>query len=758
MIRRLWLSFALAALWLWASLVPQVTYSSASTGAPSGNVLIAWPGWSVQQDLGSLGRAVGRFRVWISSRPDGDPVTVWASLLDASTGEVLRQTTIDATPSSIRPRILDFPGYLVPSGQKLHLQLQVAEFEHGYVVYHLAEPQTGYLNLAVNNVSDAGDGPLAFSHLETGSGLRAGVLGQPSERARLVLAVLFGGLAVGVHPRVAGGIRRFGRLAKLRVKWSRFSVAPAEEATDRVPTLTGRILSTPWYPWLLTVVPILHFMTNNPLHFSLSETVVPIGTALVLVSASVIGLRLVLDDWYRPAAASGGVIVMFFAYGHVDRAFSGALDDRILFPTTIVLGAIAVAAAVTANGWARKGTQFSNVAAAALLLFPVAEIASEIGLGFERDSESGQESVASTAHLPSLDLAGASDERPDIYYIVLDAYSRDEQLAGFDNSRFLHELERRGFYIASDAISNYNLSIHSIPSSLNLSYLHDLESRTPASEIDLRKLAQFNALAAILQDLGYAYVHLESGYEITDKSPVADVSVSFTRAGAIVSEREGGTSTVRYSEASSRGSPTDGRFLRALLQTTALRPLLVHRPLAGDDDPYDWWVADRALEMFGFLSSPIQVGRPKFVFAHIVKPHLPATFDKYGNKVVGLSDHSGFDDDHDPSVPNAYIGQLIYVNELVINMVDEILGNNGDGTVIVLSGDHGTNRSHDILAAFRLPGGRDEGLYRSISSVNHFRYILDQYFDLGIGLVEDRTEIVDPQLRDFRRLAEVKRQ
>ena len=53
MFRPLWL--ALVALGLWASLIPQVTYPSASSGELSNDALIAWPGWGVQQDLGALG-------------------------------------------------------------------------------------------------------------------------------------------------------------------------------------------------------------------------------------------------------------------------------------------------------------------------------------------------------------------------------------------------------------------------------------------------------------------------------------------------------------------------------------------------------------------------------------------------------------------------------------------------------------------------------------------------------------------------------
>ena len=38
--------------------------------------------------------------------------------------------------------------------------------------------------------------------------------------------------------------------------------------------------------------------------------------------------------------------------------------------------------------------------------------------------------------------------------------------------------------------------------------------------------------------------------------------------------------------------------------------------------------------MFGFLANPTDVDGPRFVFAHINKPHSPDSFDQYGNYIV----------------------------------------------------------------------------------------------------------------------------
>ena len=744
--RSLWLAFALAALGLWASLLPQVTFTSASSGDPEGDVLVAWPGWGVQQDLGHLNGTVGRFQIWLSSAPAGNDVTVWASLVDASTREVLRQTFIEATPGYIPvPRTLTFPSYVVPERQRLLLQLQVQLPERYTVIYRLAVPEPGFAKVMLNGVPDSGAGPLAFAHLETGSGLRAAWLGDQSGRLRFTLAVMFSVMSVLAHPRVMPGLRRMGtagrRLARLPATSRRRLVRPhAEREVGESPTLFGRVLATPWYPWPAEVIPILHFLASNPLHFAPIEAVMPLGIALVVVTASVVSLRCGLKDWHRPAAASAAVTVVFFGYGHVEGALDGSVDERVLVAGAVMLGAAAVSAAVRPGQSVARATQFLNLASAVLLMFPAASLVGSLAASLGRPPAAESVTVEYLAsHLLPAGLPIATAERPDIYYIILDEYSRHDALEDFDNQSFLRELERRGFYVASDAISNYTQSIRSIPSSLNMSYLDGLGQRNPATRDDLVGIARSHALGAILKQLGYTYIHLESGFIATENPPMADISVAFTPAGTIVNK---GMEVSREHDAASDKSLVSGAFIRALLQTTALQPLLGHRFLRGESTPYDFSSPLRTIDMFGFLANPTDVDGPRFVFAHINKPHSPDSFDQYGNYIVTDNPKIGFDDRHDPGVPSAYVGQLIYINSLVLRAVDEILQNHDQSPIIVIAADHGRYRpdipKHYILAAFHLPKGGNEGLYPSISSVNHFRYILDYYFDLNLGLLEDR--------------------
>ena len=745
--RSTWLALALAALGLWASLVPQVTYPSASSGDPAGDVLIAWPGWGVQQDLGPVSGTLGRFQIWVSAEPDWDDVTVWASLVDASSKEVLRQTFIEAAPGYIPvPRTLTFPSYDVPEGQRLLLQLQVQLPEQFHVIYRLAGPRAGVANVMVNGVPDSGSGPLAFAHLATGSGLRAAVVGEPAERGRLVLSVVLSVLAVLSHPRVAAGLRRIGMKAWLGAqrpvrRLAGHGALGAETHAGGRPTLVGRFLATPWYPWPAAAIPILHFLASNPLHFAPIESVLPLAVALVVVTGAVVGLRLVLKDWHRSSAATAAITVVFFAYGHVERALVEISDERVLFAGAVVLVAAAVVLVIRAAGLPARGTPFLNLTAAVLLAFPAASLAGEIAASSGR-TPTNQHSVTADVVdrlLPS-GLPTAIDNRPDVYYIILDEYARHDTLDDYDNSTFLRQLESRGFYVAYEATSNYVLSTHSIPSSLNMLYLDDIFNNESIENEDLISIARNHALGRILKSLGYEYIHLDSGFLATKESPLADTMVTFSPAGTLVNrntDRLGGS----YAE---MGDPIAARpFVRSLIQTTALNPIIGNRYLLSDRSPYSFYSSRRTLDMFEFLTNPIESEGPKFVFAHMNKPHTPATFDRHGNYIESDSPTVAFRNHHDPTVPSPYIGQVIYINSLVLKMIDGILQQSDHAPIIVIAADHGkkgpATDTNATLAAFHLPNGGNASLYPSISSVNHFRYILDYYFDLNLGLLEDRV-------------------
>ena len=736
-----WLAVALVALGISASLVPQVTYPTYSSGEPSPSVLVAWPGWGVQQELGRLHGTVGRFEIWVAGQQNRESqLELSASLLDSETGNVLRETTIDVISAHIPVvRSLDFPSYDVPNGQRLLLQMQVAEHEQHPVSYRLAYPKSGYENVQLNGVANAGPGPLALTQQTTSSGFRAAFLGEQSERVRLALAVMCSVVAVLIHPRIARRLRKLAHSYDHRLRmWlrPRIDLRTKPEAGNVTGRL-GHLLSVPWYAWIFSITPIIHFMARNQLYFAPKEMVIPLLVALFAATIIVVMLRVFLKDWHRPAAITTVIAMIFFGYGHIQTAIDSRIDERVVFSFVTVLAAVSVYAALISACWTKRSAQVVNVAAASLILFSSASFIFEASKALAQEYSTDPAPVAElTDHLFPEGVPAAKDVRPDIYYIILDEYGRHDLLGGFDNTQFIGELERRGFYVATAATTNYSTTVTSLASSLNLAYMDEFEKNYALTIEDKVSMIKNHALGGTLKDLGYSYVHVNSGHPYTDNSHIADYLVDFTPAGAVTTRTTVSRSAIGSVAAEPVSPLLRGYFVRELVRTTALAIIAESfSPFGGESvyEPYEWWSPYRTLQTFEFLSSPIEADKPKFVFAHIIKPHTPGTFDRHGN-IVDRQRHGN----------DAYIEQLIHLNSLVLTMIDEILRVDSD-SIIVISGDHGRIEfwgpgfsREGILAAFYLPNGGASVLYPSVSSVNHFRAILDFYFDANLGLLKDR--------------------
>ena len=129
-----------------------------------------------------------------------------------------------------------------------------------------------------------------------------------------------------------------------------------------------------------------------------------------------------------------------------------------------------------------------------------------------------------------------------------------------------------------------------------------------------------------------------------------------------------------------------------------------------------------------------------FVFAHFVVPHPPYSFGPNGEWIEINNKAS------DEEIGRAYISQIIYINNQILQVVDTIQSESETPPVIIIQGDHGpppdlTNSPEirmPILNAYYLPDANDK-LYPSISPVNSFRVVLDHYFGMNLPLLEDKS-------------------
>jgi hypothetical protein len=346
-----------------------------------------------------------------------------------------------------------------------------------------------------------------------------------------------------------------------------------------------------------------------------------------------------------------------------------------------------------------------------------------------RPSASPASSLASPS--PSVTVTPASPsptaspkpppEKPDIYYIVLDEYSGRRALEtqfDFDIEPFFEALRSRGLYVADQATANYARTLLSLASSLNLDYIQQLVQPVPADQSEhsppLDELLNYPKAPKLLQRRGYTYHFLGSWW--LPNSPTADESFHLgTTADAAANL---GIQLPTYDGEGSRG-----KFNFDLRE----------------------WV--RAQAEFAELSRLKGVPGPKFVFAHFTCPHPPLVFDRKG-RFVDAADRAKL------TLAQSYTGQVRWVNGKVLALLDDLLlPPEKNRPVIIIQSDEGflpglaVSNSPDrvlqahfpIMEAFYLPGLSDPPVYPTITPVNVFRLVFDQYFDAGMPMLPDRN-------------------
>ena len=481
------------------------------------------------------------------------------------------------------------------------------------------------------------------------------------------------------------------------------------------------------HPLLAAIAPILFLCAHNADHIDLTD----VGPVLFVSLAATAGLwavaALALRSSARGACVATLAVILFFHYGH---AFSLAWNSGI-FPrqrfahvTVTIVWLASGAAAATYFARAREVDRCAALMALALLIFSGS---STVRIGYHRLQSATQETPlasgaptigqstppsAPSRDAPSRDIA--APDRPDVYYIILDGYGRDDVLRdnyGFDNSHFLGQLRDKGFYVAAGSCTNYPHTYLSLSCSLSMQYLDEAAAES-GNEVPFYRLIRRPRAGQILQSLGYRCVHFGTEWGGTSCSYLADVT---------------------YNDP---GLLPASELTSTLQEISALR-LLVNMRYRG---------ASGHLATLSNLKQVPSMPGPTFAFAHIIAPHPPYVFDREGN-VRG---------DIDQSQRASYIDQLVYINRRVNELLDYILAHSPSPPIIIVQSDHGPGffampaggkNGNDeefvtervpILNAYLAPPAMRERLYPTITPVNTFRLLLNACFDVPIELLPDR--------------------
>jgi hypothetical protein len=499
----------------------------------------------------------------------------------------------------------------------------------------------------------------------------------------------------------------------------------------------------PIYPWLFAIFPILALLSNNLGQVDLAVALRPLIISLVSATVLVLFLRLIFKEWLKPALITTLILVLFFSYGQVQSLISNtiifgfAIGRRIfIVPLYVILSGLGLWLILRLKIPSQDQAMVLNLIGLFLLVFPLYNI---IGWSIKTSSEMAKYN----ADNPVLDAYSEKlvpknpQALPDVYYIVMDEFGRQDVLKNdwnTDDSGFINELRKMGFYVADCSMSNYFHTELSLTSTLNFEYLQNLVSGIgPGKNI--------SALVPFLEH-SQARRELEgAGYK----------TVSYSVASYIFNWSD---ATVSYTYQKDGLQP----FEYLLLNSTAFRALSGGRSngnMQVDDDassdnnsemdndnnfPYKSYY-DREIYEFKLMDNITSFPGPKFVFAHIFGSHMPYVFKSDGS-VNTNSNYWGGDPDGNPTSgfynEDGYRQSIQFDSNRMLGIVKNILEHSKTPPIIVLAGDHGKGAHRPMnLNAYYLPDGGEKYLYPSITPVNTFRIIFNTYFGTHYDLLPD---------------------
>jgi len=499
------------------------------------------------------------------------------------------------------------------------------------------------------------------------------------------------------------------------------------------------------HPFLFALYPVIFLYAQNIHEYAEAVLIVP--SLLVLLFASIIFsvTKYFVSQNERATIVSSGFILLALSYSRlfefvtnsVPKNTSPTVSQGIVISISLLIVFGILYALKRFSSHLLQVNKLMTVLAVFLVGFSLMQIiVFEIQTGriFTKSSSSSEVRSNKTV----------SKDAPDIYYFIFDRYAGPTSLKiqyQFDNSTFFNFLEKKGFYLAENATTNYPKTFLSLGSTLHMDYLDYLSLQTNGGSSSDQTLVtpviRDGKVIKFLKEKGYTIVNIgPKTWTPTSTNPSADRNFIMPN------------STYPYADI----------FTTGFLNTTVVAPLLQSLTKNPNDvsvDPDNNEHRNNALYQFGVIDEAIKITGPKFVLVHILLPHDPFVFDK---NCLPISEEIVKQHGH---VYN-YLEQLQCTNKKITGIVSTILEKSKTPPVIILQSDEGPfpmksmvdekqswSKADDtalkekfpILNAYYFPTASTSALYDSITPVNSFRVLFNTYFGTDYKLLPDKNYV-----------------
>lgn len=446
-----------------------------------------------------------------------------------------------------------------------------------------------------------------------------------------------------------------------------------------------------------------------------------------LIGAAVYAAFAALHRGSPHAAALGAFVflVFFHTYG---VAYDGLLAlDAVRVTHFSLLPVYALAGAYAARLGLRlrpaSARSLWGILAAATGFLIVLNLARIAPVEIERARYRG---AARAAAAPA--AATEAARRPDIFYLVFDEFAGFEAMRGYwknadDVDAFAGWLRSQGFYVAEQSHGESINTIFEMARRLN--YVNYPEKGSTL-DVRFRQIADNNAMR-FLKEKGYTTIVFDE----------ARSSMAYSAKPKIIAD-------INYEDDPSIARKNDGtlfdEFGMMVADKTMLRALQRYYNISGS--------VQRRHQSFIFFTTKklgeLEDVSPKFIYAHLLLPHMPFMFDEDGGYVDPAYHHSW----------SYYEGNYNYSMTVARRMIENILADADPANppVIILQSDHGARNQPAnkkdpppladypeeyktlVLNAILIPNCPDAPLAPDMKPLNAFPIVFNCAFNAGIPL------------------------
>ena len=509
-----------------------------------------------------------------------------------------------------------------------------------------------------------------------------------------------------------------------------------------------------FHPFLIAFFPIIAVYSVNIGLIQLEQFI--LTTLLIVGSAFLffLCLKRILKNRKKAALIVTLSFIIFFSFGHVYNMLNQiSIDDvdlgsnRILLPIFAILFGIGSFLIIKTKRTLDNATSIVNTISVVIIFVIVVMVGIEtFGCDeclIQQDTSwyfdfFSDEKIDFSSYFEDHSFSiSESGSLPNIYYIILDGYPRNDMLkkhVNFDNSEFTNLLKQRGFHVAENSHANYSFSSPSISSTMNMNYINFLADEVGEDSRDYNPilgkdfgLYADNQVIKNFKLMGYKVVKIGLAATYLHKIPLADLSPCYKTIHLL-----------------------DNRLLDAVGSTSMIGYFI------------ERWAEEqqRQIILCDFEELPKISGyfeEPVFVWSHIMLPNFPLIFGPNGEPITpGQSlltmNHpeytgSGWD------IKTQFVQQIQFANKKSIEFIDKILENEKQ-SVIIIQSDHGSafginlqdptddniiQRLSNLNVIYFPDEKHRETLTDDLTNVNTFRIVFNSYFGSDYEILEDRT-------------------